>query len=76
MFAIALGMSPVEKITVAISASIFIIAFTWVSIKGDLRKLANELIEDNENLFDYIFINKYLLFILILIFTIVIIMFS
>ena len=38
-----------EKITVAISASIFIIAFTWVSIKGDLRKLANELIEDNEN---------------------------
>ena len=49
MFAIALGMSSVEKITVAISASIFIIAFTWVSIKGDLRKLANELIEDNEN---------------------------
>ncbi len=49
MFAIALGMSPIEKITVAISASIFIIAFTWVSIKGDLRKLANELIEDNEN---------------------------
>ena len=49
MFAIALGMSPIEKITVAISASIFIIAFTWVSIKGDLRKLANELIEDNES---------------------------
>jgi len=49
MFAIALGMSPIEKITVAISASIFIIAFTWVSIKGDLRKLAKELIEDNEN---------------------------
>ena len=49
MFAIALGMSPVEKITVAISSSIFIIAFIWVSIKGDLRKLANELIEDNEN---------------------------
>ena len=49
MFAIALGMSPVEKITVAISASIFIVAFTWVSIKGDLRKLANDLIEDNEN---------------------------
>jgi len=49
MFAIALGMSPVEKITVAISASIFIIAFTWVSIKRDLRKLANELIEYNEN---------------------------
>ena len=49
MFAIALGMSPIEKITVTVSASIFIIAFTWVSIKGDLRKLANELIEDNEN---------------------------
>ena len=49
MFAIALGMSSVEKITVPISASIFIVVFTWVSIKGDLRKLANELIEDNEN---------------------------
>ena len=49
MFAIALGMSPIEKVTVIVSASIFIIAFTWGSIKGDLRKLANELIEDNEN---------------------------
>ena len=49
MFAIALGMSPIEKITVVISGSIFIIAFIWVSIKGDLRKIANELIEDNEN---------------------------
>ena len=48
MFAIALGMSPIEKITVALSVSIFIIAFIWVSIKGDLRKLANELIEDND----------------------------
>ena len=48
MFAIALGMSPIEKITVALSVSIFIVAFTWVSIKGDLRKLANELIEDND----------------------------
>jgi len=48
MFAIALGLSPIEKITVTISASIFIIAFTWVSIKGDLRKIANELIQDNE----------------------------
>ena len=48
MFAIALEMSSIEKITVAISALIFIIAFTWVSIKGDLRKLAKELIEDNE----------------------------
>tara|TARA_Y100000766_G_scaffold282938_1_gene297329 strand:- start:986 stop:1141 length:156 start_codon:yes stop_codon:yes gene_type:complete len=47
MFAIALGMSPLETITVAISATVFIAAFTWVSIKGDLRKLANELIEDN-----------------------------
>tara|TARA_B100001109_G_C18571207_1_gene338844 strand:+ start:420 stop:578 length:159 start_codon:yes stop_codon:yes gene_type:complete len=48
MFAIALGMSPFETITVAISAIVFIVAFTWVSIKGDLRKLANELIEDND----------------------------
>ena len=47
MFAIALGMSTIEKVTVAISASIFIAAFTWVSIKGDLRKLASELIEEN-----------------------------
>ena len=49
MFAVALGLSPIEKITVAVTASIFIISFTWISIKGDLRKLANELIEDNEN---------------------------
>ena len=49
MFAIALGLSPIEKLTVGISVSIFLIAFTWVSIKGDLRKLANEMIEDNEN---------------------------
>jgi len=49
MFAIAFEMSLIEKITVAISASIFIIAFSWVSIKGDLRKLAKELLEDNEN---------------------------
>ena len=46
MFAIALGLSPLETITVAISAIIFIGAFAWVSIKGDLRELANELIED------------------------------
>ena len=32
--------------------------------------------KDNKNLFDYFFINKYLVFILFLIFTIVIIMFS
>ena len=47
MFAIALGLNPLETITIAISAIVFIGAFTWVSIKGDLRQLANELIEDN-----------------------------
>tara|TARA_B100000579_G_C22645164_1_gene763390 strand:- start:94 stop:255 length:162 start_codon:yes stop_codon:yes gene_type:complete len=47
MFAIALGLNPLETITIAISATIFIAAFTWVSIKGDLRELANELIDDN-----------------------------
>ena len=47
MFAIALGMSPLETAIVAISVTIFLVSFTWVSIKGDLRKLANELIEDN-----------------------------
>ena len=46
MFAIALGLSPLETITIGISATIFICAFTWVSIKGDLREIANELIED------------------------------
>ena len=46
MFAIALGLNPFEKITIAISVIIFIGAFTWVSIKGDLRELANELIDD------------------------------
>ena len=46
MFAISLGLSTLETITIAISASIFIAAFTWVSIKGDLRELANELIDD------------------------------
>ena len=46
MFAIALGLSALEKITIAISVTIFIAAFTWVSIKGDLRELANELIDD------------------------------
>ena len=46
MFAISLGLSPLETITIAISATIFIVAFTWVSIKGDLRELANELIDD------------------------------
>ena len=49
MFAIALGMSPIEKVTVAITASIFIISFTWISIKGDLNKIAKELIEYNDN---------------------------
>ena len=48
MFAIALGMTKIETITVAISSLIFIGAFTWVSIKGDLRKIAQELIEDND----------------------------
>ena len=47
MFAIALGLSTTETITIGISATIFIAAFTWVSIKGDLRELANELIDDN-----------------------------
>ena len=47
MFAIALGMTKVETFTVAISSFIFIGAFTWVSIKGDLRKIAQDLIEDN-----------------------------
>ena len=47
MFAIALGLSRLETITIAISAFIFIAAFTWVSIKGDLRELANELIDNN-----------------------------
>tara|TARA_S200000501_G_C20744080_1_gene708678 strand:+ start:1014 stop:1175 length:162 start_codon:yes stop_codon:yes gene_type:complete len=50
MFAIALGLSPIEIITIGISATIFIAAFTWVSIKGDLRELANELIDEkNQN---------------------------
>ena len=47
MFAIALGLNPLETITIGISATIFIAAFIWVSIKGDLRELANELIDDN-----------------------------
>ena len=46
MFAISLGLSPIETITIGISATIFIAAFTWVSIKGDLRELANDLIDD------------------------------
>ena len=48
MFAIALGMTKVETITVALSSIIFIGAFTWVSIKGDLRKIAQELIEETD----------------------------
>tara|TARA_B100001115_G_C15503831_1_gene238553 strand:+ start:308 stop:460 length:153 start_codon:yes stop_codon:yes gene_type:complete len=47
MFAIALGLTKLELLTVAISSIIFIGAFTWVSIKGDLRKIAQELIEDS-----------------------------
>ena len=46
MFAVALGLSPIETFTIVISVIIFIAAFTWVSIKGDLRELANELIDD------------------------------
>ena len=46
MFGIALDLSPLETFTIAISIAIFIAAFTWVSIKGDLRELANELIDD------------------------------
>ena len=48
MFAIALGMTRIETFTVAISSIIFIGAFTWVSIKGDLRKIAQELIDEND----------------------------
>ncbi len=48
MFAIALGMTKIEILTVAISSVIFIGAFTWVSIKGDLRKIAQELIEERD----------------------------
>ena len=49
MFAIALGLSPLETITVAVSGTIFIVAFIWISIKGDLNKIAQELIEDNQD---------------------------
>ena len=49
MFAIALGLTKLEALTVGISSFIFIGAFTWVSIKGDLRKIAAELIEENDN---------------------------
>ena len=48
MFAIALGMTKLETFTVLFSSIIFIGAFTWVSIKGDLRKIAEELINDTE----------------------------
>ena len=47
MFAISLGLSTLETFTIAISVIIFIGAFTWVSIKGDLRELAKELIDEN-----------------------------
>ena len=53
MFAIALGLNPVETITIGISAAIFIAAFTWISIKGDLRELANELIDENNQKEDH-----------------------
>lgn len=48
MFAIALGMTKLESITVAISSIIFIGAFSWVSIKGDLRKIASDLVEPTD----------------------------
>ena len=48
MFAIALGLTKIETLTVAISSFIFIGAFTWVSIKGDLRKIAQELIKETD----------------------------
>tara|TARA_Y100000589_G_scaffold313776_1_gene335423 strand:+ start:5832 stop:5984 length:153 start_codon:yes stop_codon:yes gene_type:complete len=48
MFAIALGMTKIEIFTVAVSSIVFLGAFTWVSIKGDLRKIAEELIQENE----------------------------
>ena len=48
MFAIALGLTKLETLTVAISSFIFIGAFTWVSIRGDLRKIAQELIEETD----------------------------
>ena len=47
MFAIALGMSKLETIIVIFSSVILIGAFTWVSIKGDLQKIAAELIEES-----------------------------
>ena len=47
MFAIALGLSKLETVTVVLSSVIFIGAFTWVSIKGDLQKIAAELIEES-----------------------------
>ena len=49
MFAIALRLGPLETITIAISVTVFIAAFTWVSIKGDLRELANDLINDSND---------------------------
>ena len=49
MFAIALGMSKLETFTVLFSSVIFIAAFTCVSIKGDLRKIAEELINDTDD---------------------------
>ena len=49
MFAIALGLSPLETETIAISSIIFIGAFTWVSIKGDLQKIAADLIKESDD---------------------------
>ena len=49
MFGIALGMTKIETFTVVVSSAVFIGAFTWVSIKGDLRKIAADLIKENDN---------------------------
>ena len=49
MFAISLGMTKLETFMVLFSSIIFIGAFTWVSIKGDLRKIAEELVNDNDS---------------------------
>ncbi len=49
IFGIALGLSPLETITVAVTGTIFIVSFAWISIKGDLNKIAKELIENNQD---------------------------
>ena len=48
MFAIALGLTKLETTMVITSSVIFIVAFTLVSIKGDLQKIAAELIDESD----------------------------